>query len=62
MAPDWGIEEAIAPLKCPASVYPDANAIVSAIIPQLAAGDHIIVMSNKGFDGIHGKLLAALKG
>jgi UDP-N-acetylmuramate: L-alanyl-gamma-D-glutamyl-meso-diaminopimelate ligase len=25
------------------------------------AGDHIVVMSNGGFDGIHGKLLEALK-
>lgn len=60
--PDWGIEEAIAPITCPVGIYADANAIVTAVTPQLTAGDHIIVMSNKGFDGIHTKLLAALKG
>jgi UDP-N-acetylmuramate: L-alanyl-gamma-D-glutamyl-meso-diaminopimelate ligase len=31
-------------------------------IGDLAApGDHIVVMSNGGFDGIHGKLLTALQ-
>ena len=27
----------------------------------LAAGDHVLIMSNGGFDGIHGKLLARLR-
>ena len=27
----------------------------------LVAGDHVLIMSNGGFDGVHGKLLAALE-
>jgi len=30
-------------------------------VKNAEAGDHILVMSNGGFGGIHGKLLEALK-
>jgi UDP-N-acetylmuramate: L-alanyl-gamma-D-glutamyl-meso-diaminopimelate ligase len=35
--------------------------IVDFVAGQAVAGDHVVVMSNGGFDGIHGKLLTALK-
>jgi len=35
---------------------------VSTIVAGTRAGDQILVMSNGGFGGIHGKLLAALAG
>lgn len=44
-----------------AAIYPDANAIVKAIAPQLAAGDVVAILSNGGFDGIYEKLPAALQ-
>ena len=37
------------------------DALVAEIAGQAHAGDHIVVMSNGGFGGIHGKLLAALR-
>jgi UDP-N-acetylmuramate: L-alanyl-gamma-D-glutamyl-meso-diaminopimelate ligase len=37
------------------------NALVAAIIADAHPGDQIVVMSNGGFGGIHGKLLAALR-
>jgi UDP-N-acetylmuramate: L-alanyl-gamma-D-glutamyl-meso-diaminopimelate ligase len=40
---------------------PDAAAIVAKLTPLAKPGDIIIVFSNGGFDGIHDKLLAALK-
>ena len=40
---------------------PDADAIVTKLTPLAKSGDIIIVFSNGGFDGIHDKLLAALK-
>jgi UDP-N-acetylmuramate: L-alanyl-gamma-D-glutamyl-meso-diaminopimelate ligase len=40
----------------------DLGALVAAIIAEARDGDHVLVMSNGGFGGIHGKLLAALKG
>ena len=40
---------------------PDADAIVAKLAPLAKPGDIIVVFSNGGFDGIHEKLLAALK-
>ena len=36
--------------------------IVDYVAGHAAPGDHVVVMSNGGFDGIHGKLLEALQG
>jgi UDP-N-acetylmuramate: L-alanyl-gamma-D-glutamyl-meso-diaminopimelate ligase len=40
---------------------PDVAAILSTIIPKLAAGDVLAILSNGGFDGIYEKLPAALQ-
>jgi UDP-N-acetylmuramate: L-alanyl-gamma-D-glutamyl-meso-diaminopimelate ligase len=39
---------------------PDVDTIVRAVAGGARAGDLVVVMSNGGFGGIHGKLLAAL--
>jgi UDP-N-acetylmuramate: L-alanyl-gamma-D-glutamyl-meso-diaminopimelate ligase len=39
---------------------PSVDAIVSAVAAEARAGDLVIVMSNGGFGGIHGKLLQSL--
>ena len=39
---------------------PDTDAIVARLKAETRAGDVIVIFSNGGFDGIHGKLLAAL--
>jgi UDP-N-acetylmuramate: L-alanyl-gamma-D-glutamyl-meso-diaminopimelate ligase len=39
---------------------PDVDEIVRAVVPETEEGDILLVMSNGGFGGIHGKLLAAL--
>jgi UDP-N-acetylmuramate: L-alanyl-gamma-D-glutamyl-meso-diaminopimelate ligase len=39
-----------------------ADAIVKCLEPDLRSGDVVVIMSNGGFGGIHGKLLDALKG
>ena len=39
---------------------PSVAAIVETVSKEAAAGDLVVVMSNGGFDGIHGKLLTAL--
>jgi UDP-N-acetylmuramate: L-alanyl-gamma-D-glutamyl-meso-diaminopimelate ligase len=44
----------------PAAVYADADAIVAALVPQVAAGDVVAILSNGGFGGIYEKLPAAL--
>lgn len=45
----------------PAFALPDAGEIIEHLLPQLREGDVVAIMSNGGFDGIHEKLLAALK-
>jgi len=43
-----------------AAYLPDADAIVSHIAQNVQGGDVVVVFSNGGFGGIHGKLLARL--
>jgi len=51
---------AIAESGRPAFYEPDAAHIVERLVPLLKPHDVVAVFSNGGFDGIHGKLLAAL--
>ena len=44
-------------VECPASI----DALVAAIVQAARPGDHVVVMSNGGFGGIHAKLLSALR-
>lgn len=57
----WDAAEALAPIKTKASVYEDLNTLVASIVRVAQPGDHILVMSNGGFGGIHQKLLDALQ-
>lgn len=45
----------------PALLLPDAEAIVSGIVPELAPGDVVAILSNGGFDGIYEKLPARMR-
>lgn len=56
----WDAAAALAPLGDKAVVSDDLDALVAQIVAQARCGDQILVMSNGGFGGIHGKLLAAL--
>ena len=44
-----------------AACAPDAEAILTALVPQLRRGDVVAAFSNGKFDGIHDKLLARLR-
>jgi UDP-N-acetylmuramate: L-alanyl-gamma-D-glutamyl-meso-diaminopimelate ligase len=44
-----------------AACLPTADDIVRAVAPQIQPGDVVCVMSSGGFDGIHAKLLAAIR-
>ena len=56
----WDAREALAPMGDLALVEDDLDALVRRIVASARAGDQILVMSNGGFGGIHGKLLQAL--
>ena len=45
----------------PAFSFPDADAIVKHLAPELRNGDVVAIMSNGGFGGIHEKILNVLK-
>ncbi len=45
----------------PAMSFPDADAIVEHLAPELKNGDVVAIMSNGGFGGIHEKILDFLK-
>jgi UDP-N-acetylmuramate: L-alanyl-gamma-D-glutamyl-meso-diaminopimelate ligase len=58
------LEEVIMAIRrhgTPARQLPDADAIVSAIVPELRAGDVVAILSNGGFGGIYEKLPRSLK-
>ena len=59
---DWDARTAFAPLGERVAIHDDLGRLVAAIAQSARAGDHILIMSNGGFGGIHDKLLAALDG
>ena len=56
----WSVREALAPVRPPTVVAEQVDALVAAIVKAARPGDQVLCMSNGGFGGIHGKLLAAL--
>ena len=56
----WDAKGALSPMGDKALVEVDLDALVKAIANTARTGDHILVMSNGGFGGIHEKLLKQL--
>jgi UDP-N-acetylmuramate: L-alanyl-gamma-D-glutamyl-meso-diaminopimelate ligase len=56
----WNLGEALAPLGSKARAFDELDALVQAIVQTAQPGDHILVMSNGGFGGVHQKILNAL--
>jgi len=56
----WDAAAALAPLGAKAQVHDDLAALVAAVAAEARTGDHVLVMSNGGFGGVHGRLLDAL--
>jgi UDP-N-acetylmuramate: L-alanyl-gamma-D-glutamyl-meso-diaminopimelate ligase len=57
----WDPATALAPLGLRAEVGDNLETLMASICNEARAGDHILVMSNGGFGGIHEKLLNALR-
>ncbi|GBL03599.1 UDP-N-acetylmuramate:L-alanyl-gamma-D-glutamyl-meso-diaminopimelate ligase [Glaciecola sp. KUL10] len=57
---DWSLTELVANSKIDVDVYQDVEDIVKRVTSIASAGDHILIMSNGGFDGIHQRMLDAL--
>jgi UDP-N-acetylmuramate: L-alanyl-gamma-D-glutamyl-meso-diaminopimelate ligase len=56
----WSLGDALAPLGQAAASFDQIDELVAAIVAAARPGDHIVVMSNGGFGGVHQKLLEAL--
>ena len=59
---EWDVAAALAPLGGKLHTGNDFDAFVKSILSNARSGDHILVMSNGGFGGIHQKLLDGLAG
>jgi UDP-N-acetylmuramate: L-alanyl-gamma-D-glutamyl-meso-diaminopimelate ligase len=57
----WDVAGAVRSLGERAQVVRDIEALVAALVASSQPGDHILIMSNGGFGGIHNKLLQALE-
>ncbi len=57
----WDARGALAPLGSKAVVEDQLDALIGKIAEAAQPGDHILVMSNGGFGGIHEKLLKRLQ-
>ena len=56
----WDPAQVLAPLAARAQVNDDLDRLVAAVVGEARPGDHVLVMSNGGFGGIHDRLLGAL--
>ncbi len=57
----WDLKESLAPLGEKAQSFDNLNLLMTAVKQSAKPGDHILVMSNGGFGGVHRKLLELLK-
>jgi UDP-N-acetylmuramate: L-alanyl-gamma-D-glutamyl-meso-diaminopimelate ligase len=57
----WDLPAAVAALGTRASFAANVDALVKGLADDSQPGDHILVMSNGGFGGLHEKLIAALR-
>jgi len=56
----WDAAAALAPLGGLAACYDQLDALVAGVVSAAKPGDHVLVMSNGGFGGVHARLLEAL--
>ncbi len=56
----WDAAEALKPIANKAKTFDDLGMLVEAIASVAKPNDHILVMSNGGFGGVHQKILDAL--
>ena len=54
------IASCLEPIGTKTGIFEDLDAMVNAIVAMLKPDDQILAMSNGGFGGVHGKILAKL--
>lgn len=58
---NWDLQDVAAASSTPVTVYDSTDKIIEILAAQAKAGDHILMMSNGGFEAIHQRLLDRLK-
>jgi UDP-N-acetylmuramate: L-alanyl-gamma-D-glutamyl-meso-diaminopimelate ligase len=58
----WDAAEALKPIANKSQTFENMENLVQAIAKNAKSGDHILVMSNGGFGGVHQKILDSLTG
>jgi UDP-N-acetylmuramate: L-alanyl-gamma-D-glutamyl-meso-diaminopimelate ligase len=57
----WDVAEAMQPLDGLAEVHEDLAGLTARLVAESRPGDHLVLMSNGSFGGLHERLLAALQ-
>ncbi|MGJ7901950.1 UDP-N-acetylmuramate:L-alanyl-gamma-D-glutamyl-meso-diaminopimelate ligase [Lysobacter sp. 1R34A] len=57
----WDAGKVVAGLRGEGVTVPDADALIAALRERVRAGDHVVFMSNGGFDGAPRRFFAALR-
>jgi UDP-N-acetylmuramate: L-alanyl-gamma-D-glutamyl-meso-diaminopimelate ligase len=57
----WDVADAMRPLGALATVHADLAQLTAALAAEARPGDHLVLMSNGSFGGLHERLLAALE-
>jgi UDP-N-acetylmuramate: L-alanyl-gamma-D-glutamyl-meso-diaminopimelate ligase len=57
----WDVSAVMRALGPRGQVAGSIDALLGGLLTAVRAGDHVLIMSNGGFGGLHDKLLAALE-
>lgn len=56
----WSLQPVVDISPIPAAIFTSTAAIIEHVKSKIKAGDHVVIMSNGGFDGIHANMVEAL--
>ena len=57
----WSVVESLQALGTRAEDYSDIDLLANAVAAEAKSGDHILIMSNGGFGGVHQRILSKLQ-
>ncbi len=57
---DWNLNDVVSTSKTSAKIYSSTESIIDHLMLKAKTGDHILIMSNGGFEAIHQRMLDAL--
>ena len=57
----WSLQTSLAPLGERVEVAQAVDELVAHLVAEARPGDHVLIMSNGGFGGLHGKLMSRLQ-